>query len=88
MLEDQQPHLGRLDSWESWRQWRDAVVGTTVNSGAIQPARPPQGPGIVTRSMKRAQVSDPGLSAAGRRDTAGAVGRPDAWHSLGSGRSR
>ncbi|MCI3935046.1 TetR/AcrR family transcriptional regulator [Streptomyces sp. AN091965] len=26
VLEDQQPHLGRLDTWESWRQWRDAVV--------------------------------------------------------------
>ncbi|MFE2965128.1 TetR/AcrR family transcriptional regulator [Streptomyces sp. NPDC059340] len=26
VLEDQQPHLGRLDSWESWYQWRDAVV--------------------------------------------------------------
>ena len=26
VLEDQQPHLGRLDSWESWQQWRDLVV--------------------------------------------------------------
>ncbi|MFJ1555733.1 TetR/AcrR family transcriptional regulator [Streptomyces mirabilis] len=26
VLEDQQPHLGCLDSWESWYQWRDAVV--------------------------------------------------------------
>ncbi|MFD0059221.1 TetR/AcrR family transcriptional regulator [Streptomyces sp. NPDC127168] len=26
VLEDQQPHLGRLDSWESWKQWRDVVV--------------------------------------------------------------
>ncbi|MFG2598973.1 TetR/AcrR family transcriptional regulator [Streptomyces sp. NPDC048462] len=26
VLEDQQPYLGRLDSWESWEQWRDAVV--------------------------------------------------------------
>ncbi|MGZ0199840.1 TetR/AcrR family transcriptional regulator [Streptomyces sp. RM1] len=26
VLEDQQPHLGRLDSWESWQQWRDVVV--------------------------------------------------------------
>ncbi|MEV1250139.1 TetR/AcrR family transcriptional regulator [Nonomuraea sp. NPDC050022] len=26
VLEDQQPHLGRLDSWESWHQWRDLVV--------------------------------------------------------------
>ncbi|MDT7841959.1 TetR/AcrR family transcriptional regulator [Streptomyces justiciae] len=26
VLEDQQPHLGQLDSWESWLRWRDAVV--------------------------------------------------------------
>ena len=26
MLEDQQPHLGRLDSWDAWHAWRDAVV--------------------------------------------------------------
>ncbi|MFJ5260800.1 TetR family transcriptional regulator [Streptomyces sp. NPDC088387] len=26
VLADQQPHLGRLDSWESWQQWRDVVV--------------------------------------------------------------
>ncbi|RAJ81681.1 MULTISPECIES: TetR/AcrR family transcriptional regulator [unclassified Streptomyces] len=26
VIEDQQPHLGRLDSWESWQRWRDVVV--------------------------------------------------------------
>ncbi|MFE9624040.1 TetR/AcrR family transcriptional regulator [Streptomyces sp. NPDC006527] len=26
VLEDQQPYLGRLDSWEAWQQWRDVVV--------------------------------------------------------------
>ncbi|MEW1761144.1 TetR/AcrR family transcriptional regulator [Streptomyces cyaneofuscatus] len=26
VLEDQQPHLDCLDSWESWYRWRDAVV--------------------------------------------------------------
>lgn len=26
VLEDQQPYLGRLDSWEAWEQWRDVVV--------------------------------------------------------------
>lgn len=26
VLEDQQPYLGRLDSWEAWEQWRDAVI--------------------------------------------------------------
>jgi AcrR family transcriptional regulator len=26
VLEDQQPHLGRLDSWDAWHAWRDAVM--------------------------------------------------------------
>lgn len=26
VLEDQQPYLGCLDSWEAWRKWRDVVV--------------------------------------------------------------
>ncbi len=26
VLEDQEPHLGQLTSWEAWRDWRDAVV--------------------------------------------------------------
>jgi AcrR family transcriptional regulator len=26
VLEDQQPYLGRLDSFEDWRSWRDVVV--------------------------------------------------------------
>jgi AcrR family transcriptional regulator len=26
VLADQQPYLGRLDSWEAWEQWRDAVI--------------------------------------------------------------
>ncbi|MEV1006489.1 TetR family transcriptional regulator [Streptomyces sp. NPDC049881] len=26
VLADQQPHLGRLDSWDAWHRWRDAVV--------------------------------------------------------------
>ncbi|MEU1294800.1 TetR/AcrR family transcriptional regulator [Streptomyces sp. NPDC005840] len=26
VLADQEPHLGRLDSWEAWARWRDAVV--------------------------------------------------------------
>jgi AcrR family transcriptional regulator len=26
VLEDQQPHLGRLDSWDAWHRWRDTVV--------------------------------------------------------------
>jgi AcrR family transcriptional regulator len=26
VLDDQQPYLGCLDSWDAWYQWRDAVV--------------------------------------------------------------
>ncbi|MFE4826357.1 TetR/AcrR family transcriptional regulator [Streptomyces sp. NPDC056672] len=26
VLEDQQPHLGRLTTWDAWQAWRDAVV--------------------------------------------------------------
>ena len=26
VLEDQEPHLGQLTSWEAWHDWRDAVV--------------------------------------------------------------
>ncbi|MEV1023427.1 TetR/AcrR family transcriptional regulator [Streptomyces sp. NPDC050264] len=26
VLEDQQPYLGRLDSWEAWEQWRNVVI--------------------------------------------------------------
>ena len=33
VLEDQQPYLGQLDSWESWQQWRDAVVARYEQQG-------------------------------------------------------
>ncbi|MFI5694435.1 TetR/AcrR family transcriptional regulator [Kribbella sp. NPDC051586] len=26
VLEDQEPHLGRLTSWDAWAEWRDVVV--------------------------------------------------------------
>jgi len=26
VLEDQQPYLGCLDSWEAWQQWREVVI--------------------------------------------------------------
>lgn len=26
VLQDQQPYLGQLDSWEAWQSWRDTVV--------------------------------------------------------------
>ncbi|MFJ6070709.1 TetR/AcrR family transcriptional regulator [Streptomyces sp. NPDC093065] len=33
VLEDQQPQLGRLDSWEAWQQWRDVVVERYESQG-------------------------------------------------------
>ncbi|MBR7836537.1 TetR/AcrR family transcriptional regulator [Actinospica durhamensis] len=33
VLEDQQPYLGRLDSWEAWRRWRDVVVARYEEQG-------------------------------------------------------
>src|SRR3954471_24250997 len=26
VLEDQEPHLGQLTSWDAWAEWRDVVV--------------------------------------------------------------
>lgn len=33
VLEDQQPYLGRLDSWEAWQRWRDVVVKRYEDQG-------------------------------------------------------
>jgi AcrR family transcriptional regulator len=33
VLEDQQPYLGRLDSWEAWHAWRDVVVKRYEDQG-------------------------------------------------------
>jgi AcrR family transcriptional regulator len=37
VLEDQQPHLGALDSWDSWQAWREAVVARYRAQGAQCP---------------------------------------------------
>jgi AcrR family transcriptional regulator len=37
VIEDQQPHLGSLDSWEAWSRWRDAVVARYRAQGAHCP---------------------------------------------------
>lgn len=52
ILEDQQPYLGCLDSWEAWERWRDVgdqalrgAKGTSVRSGRWffrSGARPPE----------------------------------------------
>ena len=33
VLADQQPYLGRLDSWEAWQRWRDVVVARYEEQG-------------------------------------------------------
>jgi hypothetical protein len=37
VLEDQQPHLGRLDSWAAWYRWRDTVVERYETQGDFCP---------------------------------------------------
>ncbi|GLX49988.1 TetR family transcriptional regulator [Streptomyces hygroscopicus subsp. hygroscopicus] len=64
VLADQQPHLGRLDSWESWQQWRDVLVeryerqGDTCPLGALflqVGRRRPGARAIVTALMRQWQ---------------------------------
>ncbi|HWG27343.1 MAG TPA: hypothetical protein VG296_24745 [Actinospica sp.] len=33
VLADQQPYLGRLDSWQAWYRWRDTVVARYETQG-------------------------------------------------------
>jgi AcrR family transcriptional regulator len=37
VLDDQQPHLGRLTTWDAWRAWRDAVVRRYQQQGVHCP---------------------------------------------------
>jgi AcrR family transcriptional regulator len=37
VLEDQQPYLGDLTSWQAWRDWRDAVVSRYRRQGVNCP---------------------------------------------------
>lgn len=37
VLEDQQPYLGRLESWEDWQRWRDVVVARYESQGDTCP---------------------------------------------------
>ena len=39
VLQDQQPHLGQLTSWDAWREWRDVVVEKYRRQGRELPAR-------------------------------------------------
>ncbi|MFD8820320.1 TetR/AcrR family transcriptional regulator, partial [Streptomyces sp. NPDC059627] len=66
VLEDQQPYLGRLESWEDWERWRDAVIaryeaqGDTCPLGSLflQVGRSTPGArAIVVELMRRWQES-------------------------------
>ncbi|MER6536007.1 TetR/AcrR family transcriptional regulator [Streptomyces sp900105755] len=37
VLEDQQPYLGRLESWEDWQRWRDVVIARYEAQGDTCP---------------------------------------------------
>ncbi|WP_405577271.1 TetR/AcrR family transcriptional regulator [Streptomyces sp. NBC_01190] len=37
VLDDQQPYLGSLDTWEAWQQWRDVVVERYTAQGDTCP---------------------------------------------------
>jgi AcrR family transcriptional regulator len=37
VLTDQEPHLSRLDTWESWSAWRDAVLARYRAQGRLCP---------------------------------------------------
>src|SRR5881628_1811820 len=37
VLDEQQPHLGRLTSWQAWQDWRDALVDRYRRQGTDCP---------------------------------------------------
>lgn len=37
VLDDQQPHLGQLATWQAWRAWRDAVIRRYQQQGRTCP---------------------------------------------------
>ncbi|MEU2777261.1 helix-turn-helix domain-containing protein [Streptomyces sp. NPDC007162] len=84
VLEDQQPYLGCLDSWENWERWRDVVVaryeilGDTCPLGSLflQVGRSTPGArAIVAELMRRWQES---LAAGIRALRAAGGGGPSA----------
>lgn len=54
VLDDQEPHLSRLDSWPAWHAWRDAVVSRYRAQGPDCPLH---------ALMLQVQVSSPGSHA-------------------------
>ena len=66
VLEDQEPYLGCLDSWEAWQQWRDVVVKRYEEQGDQCPLgslflylgrSTPGARAIVTELMRQWQAS-------------------------------
>ena len=66
VLEDQEPYLGCLDSWEAWQLWRDAVVKRYEEQGDQCPLgslflhlgrSTPGARAIVTELMRQWQAS-------------------------------
>ena len=66
VLEDQEPYLGCLDSWEAWQQWRDVVVTRYEEQGDQCPLgslflhlgrSTPGARAIVTELMRQWQAS-------------------------------
>jgi len=66
VIEDQQPYLGCLDSWDAWQQWRDVVVERYEEQGDQCPLgslfhyvgrSTPGAQAIVTELMRRWQAS-------------------------------
>ena len=66
VLEDQEPYLGCLDSWEAWQQWRDLVVKRYEEQGDQCPLgslflhlgrSTPGARAIVTELMRQWQAS-------------------------------
>src|SRR5258708_7753228 len=66
VLEDQQPYLGCLDSWDAWQQWRDVVVdryeaqgdqgplgALFLHLGRSPPGAPALGIGVMRRGPGR-----------------------------------
>ncbi|MFG2077175.1 TetR/AcrR family transcriptional regulator [Nonomuraea maritima] len=54
VLEDQQPQLGELTSWEAWRRWRDLVVARYRDQGTNCP---------IHAVMSQLRASTPGAQA-------------------------
>jgi AcrR family transcriptional regulator len=78
VLEDQEPHLGRLTSWDAWHEWRDVVVekyrrqgvncplGVLITEiGRHTPAAPAVTAKLLSQWQRRIQAGIEDMKAAG-----------------------